>query len=86
MRTNGFQAATEVSKSGRDPPPTAIGTVLFAALVVAVPVAASFPVETLGVVASGLLVRRGVYPLLGRVRDREIDPVCVPGTNVCLRA
>lgn len=90
MRRNGPRTRLDASNPPRGPPPTGRGAALLLAITVGVLVVASYPTASVGLAAAALAVRYGALPLARRLRNRaagrELGPVCVPGTSVCLRA
>jgi hypothetical protein len=75
---------------GADALSLALGTVLLLAAPAALLVAVTHPTASAGLGAAALVVRYGAKPLVGRLRraarEREVTPLCVPRTNVCLEA
>ena len=67
-----------------------LATALLLAVLIGVLVAVSYPTASAAVAVGALAVRYGARPLVDRLRraarEREVNPVCVPGTTVCLEA
>jgi hypothetical protein len=65
-------------------------TALLLAALIGLLVAVSYPTASAAVGATVLGVRYGARPLAGRLRraarERDVRPVCMPGTDVCLEA
>lgn len=87
MRSKRLPIRVDGSDAGSGSPPTIGGILLFAALIAGSLIAVSYPVATLTVAASAVAVRYGVV-VLARMLPAPTDgePICVPGTNVCLGA
>jgi hypothetical protein len=66
------------------------GTALLLAATFGLFVAVTYPTASAVAGTAALAVRYGARPLAGRLRcaarEREVTPVCVPRTNVCLEA
>lgn len=90
MRPDRFTTHHTGQTSRRDPPPTPLGSILLAAVFVALPFAASYPVAS-GIAVAAVLAGRRAAPAaaerLRALRDADgVGPICIPGTDVCLGA
>ncbi|WP_050033413.1 hypothetical protein [Halorubrum halophilum] len=75
---------------GADAMSLALGTALLLAAPVGLLVAVTYPTAGAVVGAAALVARYGAKPIACRLRraarEREVTPVCVPRTNLCLEA
>ncbi len=87
MRSKRLPVRIDGPDAGSGSPPTIGGILLFVALIVGSLIAVSYPVATLTVAALAVIVRYGVVVLARMLRPpTDGEPICVPGTNVCLGA
>mgnify|MGYP000359714845 FL=1 len=75
---------------GADASDIASGAALLLAATFGLAVAVTYPTAIAVAVTAALAVRYGAKPLADRLRraarEREVNRVCVPRTNVCLEA
>jgi len=68
----------------------ALGTALLLLVMVGLLLTASYPTASTVLFAAALVVRRVARPIFERLRrtarERGVNSVCVPGTDVCLEA